>query len=110
MLDIQQVDIKPIITQWGAWGVVLIAVGFFVWKWALPRIDKHMEGKTAERALDRDNARKRDDKFVQMISDNMDEAQKGREAERDKFLQLVDGTLKQQTTVLAKLVEKIDSQ
>lgn len=109
MTAFQQIDIKPILTQWGAWGVVLVAIGFFVWKWALPRIDRHMEGKTAERALDRDNARKRDNQFVQMISDNMDEAQRGREAERDKFLQLVDGTLKQQTTVLARLVDKIES-
>lgn len=109
MFGLQQIDVKPILTQWGAWGVVLIAIGFFVWKWALPRIDRHMEGKTAERALDRDNARKRDNQFVQMISDNMDEAQRGREAERDKFLQLVDGTLKQQTTVLARLVDKIES-
>jgi hypothetical protein len=110
MADIQQVDIRPILTQWGAWGVVLVAIGFFVWKWVLPRIDKHLEAKASERALDRDNARKRDDKFVQMISENLNEAQKGREVERDKFLQLVDGTLKQQTAVLARLVDKIESQ
>lgn len=109
MVGLQQIDIKPILTQWGAGGVVLVAIGFFVWKWVLPRIDKHLEAKASERTLDRDNARKRDDKFVQMISDNMDEAQKGREAERDKFLELVDGTLKQQTAVLARLVDKMES-
>lgn len=109
MVGLQQIDIKPILTQWGAGGVVLVAIGFFVWKWVLPRIDKHLEAKASERTLDRDNARKRDDKFVQMISDNMDEAQKGREAERDKFLELVDGTLKQQTAVLSRLVDKIES-
>lgn len=109
MFGLQQIDIKPILTQWGAWGVVLIAVGFFVWKWVLPRVDKHLEAKAKERALERENARQRDDKFVQMISDNMDEAQKGREAERDKFLEFVDGTLKQHTAAFTRLVDKIDS-
>jgi|SRR5882724_12386188 len=109
MFGLQQIDVRPILTQWGAGGVVLLAIGFFIWKWVLPRVDKHLEAKANERTLDRENARKRDDKFVQMISENMDEAQKGREAERDKFLELVDGTLKQQTAVLSRLVDKIES-
>lgn len=109
MVGLQQIDIKPILTQWGAGGVVLVAVGFFIWKWVLPRVDKHLEAKTRERALERDNARKRDDKFVQMIGDNLDETQKRLESERERFLQFVDGTLKQHTAVLARLVDKMES-
>lgn len=103
-----QIDVAPIVQRWGAWGVLLIAFGLFVWRWVLPRIDRSIEQRRKDREAERENLRKRDERFVQMISDNLESAQRGRELERDKFLEVVDGTLQKQTTVLAKLVETVD--
>lgn len=114
-----QIDPTPIVKTWGPWGVILIAAGFFVWKWVLPRIDQHLADKREQRRLerealrkrdelDRETIRKRDEQFVTMISESLSDEQQGRAVERDRFLAIVDGSLKQQTEVLRTLTDSVN--
>jgi F0F1-type ATP synthase membrane subunit b/b' len=103
-----QVDVSPIIKSWGAWGAVSVALGFFFWKWVLPRIDEWLKQRRDERTTERDERRKRDERFVQMISDNLEAERAESKAERDKFLGLVEGTLKGQTDAMTTLIKKVD--
>lgn len=103
-----QIDTAPIVQRWGPYGVLLIAGGLFFWKWVLPRIDQWLEQRRQERAFEREERRKRDERFVEMISQNLEAERAENKMEREKFVAFVDGTLREQTATMTTLIKKVD--
>lgn len=108
MVYIFQIDVTPILQRWGAVGVLVVAGGVFIWKWVLPRIDQWLEQRRQERAFEREERRKRDERFVEMISQNLEAERTESKEEREKFVAFVDGTLREQTATMATLIQKVD--
>ena len=59
--------------------------------------------------MEREERRKRDERFVEMISQNLEAERAEGKAEREKFVAFVDGTLKEQTATMATLIQKVDA-
>lgn len=101
---LSQIDASPLIKSWGAYGVILSAIGLLIWKWLIPLANKVIERSQA-----------RNDRLIEMIAANLLEAQRNREAEqrnreieRDKFLTVVDGSLKANVQALSTLAKAVD--
>lgn len=101
---LSQIDAAPLVKAWGPWGIIIAAIGLLIWKWLIPLANKVIERSQA-----------RNDKLIEMIAANLLEAQKNREVEqrnreieRDKFLAVVDGSLKTNVQVLSTLAKAVD--
>lgn len=98
-----QIDPSILVNRWGVGGFFVFVAGLFIWKWILPRVDAYIAYRRKLQDEAAEQSRVRDEQFVQVISNNLTAERTRGEKERDKFIEVLDGTLRKQSEILSGL-------
>lgn len=98
MALLQAIDYTVILRSYGLWGLSFIAVGAMIWRWLIPLVNRLIERSQA-----------RDDKLIQMISENLIAERTTRALEVAEFVKVVDGTMRELVQQQGKITVALDN-